>query len=75
MFHSNDKDNALVKRQKALQRLRKDRRNKMIKSDVEENLNNWNLHEDGLSIKIPDYLVPEKLSIDNYDSPLVFPYR
>ena len=68
-------DNALVKRQKALQQLRKDRRNKMIKSDVEENLNNWNLHEDGLSIKIPDYLVPEKLSIDNYNTPLVFPYR
>ena len=68
-------DNALVKRQKALQQLRKDRRNKMIKSDVEENLNNWNLHEDPKSIKIPDYLVPEKLSIDNYDTPLVFPYR
>ena len=50
MFHSNDKDNVLVKRQKALQQLRKDRRNKMIKSD-EENLNNWSLHEDGLSKK------------------------
>ena len=42
MFHSNDDDNkyGIVKRQKALQQLRKDRRNKMIKSDVEENLNN-----------------------------------
>ena len=74
MFHSNE-DSALVKRQKALQQLRKDRRNKMIKSDEEQNLNNWSLHEDGLSNKIPDYLVPEKLSIDNYDTPLVFPYR
>ena len=56
-------DNALVKRQKALQQLRKDRRNKMIKSDEEQNLNNWSLHEDPNSIKISDYLVPENYQL------------
>ena len=60
-----------------VQQLRKDRRNEMIKSnnDIEENLTNWTLHEDSNTIKVKDYLVPNKLSIDNYNIPALFPYR
>ena len=59
-----------------VQQLRKDRRNEMIKSnnDIEENLTNWILHDDPNSVKFRDYLVPNKLSIDNYNIPALFLY-
>ena len=60
-------ENPIEKRSKLMSERRKARR--------EELLSEWKLHDDEKSIKIPEYLVPEQLSFDNYDQAILFPYR
>ena len=84
MFSSSSSDftSTVEKRRLEQQELRKERRNKMTKPKEEE-LPSWELHNNPGSYKIPDYLVPEYLSINSYNDmldsgnniPLVFPYR
>ena len=62
-FFKSDTNN-MQKRQFEQQQIRKERRIKMTKLNSAEN-----------SIKIDNYLVPNKLTINNYNNPVLFPYR
>ena len=48
---------------------------KIVTNDIEENISIQKLHEYPNSLKISNYLIPEQLTINNCDVPLVLPYR